>query len=256
MNALEQVALDAYRAVYGADAVEIGGVTCLRAPLAPDSPMMNRVVGLGVEREVDEDQLDVVLAAMDDTTFYVDVTPAADPRLDQLLERRGLEHGWGWMMFERDDRPAPAVASELRVVEVGPARAHAWARIVAAGFDLPESIHGVLGRVPTTPGWSTFLALDGDEPAAAAALWTGGHAAYFTFASTLPEHRGKGAQSALLSTRVERAREAGCRVLVTETGELRDDLPSNSYRNIRRFGFEERFVVAHRVRRRAQPSTA
>jgi hypothetical protein len=44
--------------------------------------------------------------------------------------------------------------------------------------------------------------------------------------------------------------EAGCRILVTETGELRDDRPSASYRNILRYGFAERFVVANRLRKR------
>jgi GNAT superfamily N-acetyltransferase len=67
-------------------------------------------------------------------------------------------------------------------------------------------------------------------------------------AGTVPEHRGKGGQGALFAARIERALAAGCTTLVTETGELRDGSPSSSYRNIRRYGFEERFVVAHRLR--------
>ena len=69
-------------------------------------------------------------------------------------------------------------------------------------------------------------------------------------AGTVPEHRGKGGQGALFAARIERALAAGCTTLVTETGELRAGSPSSSYRNIRRYGFEERFVVAHRLRRR------
>ena len=56
------------------------------------------------------------------------------------------------------------------------------------------------------------------------------------FAATLPEHRGKSGQNALLAARRRHAREAGCDVVVTETGELRDDRPSSSYRNILRAG--------------------
>ena len=104
--------------------------------------------------------------------------------------------------------------------------------------------------VPSLPGWTAFLAVDGDEPAAAAAIWIGGEAAYFGFAATLPEHRGRGGQGALFAARIERAVAAGCRTLVTETGERRDDRPSASYRNILRFGFEERYVVANRLRPR------
>ena len=40
----------------------------------------------------------------------------------------------------------------------------------------------------------------------------------------------------LLAARIKHAREAGCDIVVTETGELRDDRPSNSYRNILRAG--------------------
>jgi GNAT superfamily N-acetyltransferase len=82
-------------------------------------------------------------------------------------------------------------------------------------------------------------------------VWTNSAAAYFGFASTLPEHRGKGGQGALFAARIERALEEGCTTLVTETGELREGSPSASYRNILRYGFEERYVVAHRLRRRA-----
>jgi GNAT superfamily N-acetyltransferase len=250
VHELERIALDAYLEVYGDDAVAVGGATCMRAPLAPDSPMLNRIVGLGEGPEVDEGELDEALAAMGDTAFYVAVSPSADPRLDNLLEARGLERGWGWMLFERGAEPGPPVETTLEVVEVDAARPEAWAQIVANGYGLPEAYLPVITAVPSLPGWSSFLALDGDEPAAAAAVWTQAPAAYFGFAATLPEHRGKGGQGALFATRIERALEAGCRTLVTETGELREDRPSASYRNILRFGFEERFVVAHRLRQR------
>jgi len=71
---------------------------------------------------------------------------------------------------------------------------------------------------------------------------------YLGFAATLPEHRGKGGQNELLAERIEHARASGCDVVVTETGELRDDLPSNSYRNILRAGFAEVVVQANWLR--------
>ena len=64
MDELERIALAAYRPVYGPDAVDVAGATCLRAPYAPDSPMLNRVVGLGVERPVAAAELDEALGAM------------------------------------------------------------------------------------------------------------------------------------------------------------------------------------------------
>jgi hypothetical protein len=47
-------------------------------------------------------------------------------------------------------------------------------------------------------------------------------------AATLPEHRRRGSQTALLSARVRAAAAAGCEVLVTETGELLEGKPSSS----------------------------
>ena len=90
--------------------------------------------------------------------------------------------------------------------------------------------------------------MDGDEQAAAAGVYIDEGVGYLGFAATLAEHRGKGAQNALLAKRIEHARAAGCDVLVTETGERRDDLPSNSYRNILRAGFAEVAVHANWLR--------
>jgi GNAT superfamily N-acetyltransferase len=215
--------------------------------------MLNRVVGLGLDGPVDERVLDRALAAMDETSFYVAVSPAADRALDGLLEARGLEPGWGWMLFERGPDPAPAVETPLRIVEVGDETADQWARIVTTAYGLPEAAVPWFSDVPAAAGWHAFLALDGDEPAAAAAVWIDPPAAYFGMAATLPEKRGKGGQGALFAARIERALDAGCTRLVTETGELREGSPSASYRNILRFGFEERFVVAHRLRLRVAP---
>ena len=212
--------------------------------------MLNRVVGLGVDGPADEAQLDDALTAMGDTSFYVAVSPSADPSLDGLLEARGLEPGWGWMLFERGPSPAPSVETALRIVEVDAGGLDAWANVVATAYGLPDDALPWFAAIPQITAWHAFLALDGDEPAAAAAVWIEEHAAYFGMAGTLPEHRGKGGQGALFAARIERALAAGCTTLVTETGELRDGSPSSSYRNIRRFGFAERFVVAHRLRRR------
>ena len=253
MDELERIALAAYRPVYGPDAIDVAGATCLRAPYAPDSPMLNRVVGLGVDRPVAEAELDEALGAMDDSTFYVGVSPSSDPALDRLLEARGLEEGWGWMLFERAPLPAPAVRTPLALDEVTNDDADEWAAVVTAGYGLPEESATRLAAAPGSGGWTAFLARDGDEPAAAAAVWVDPPAAYFGFAATLPEHRGKGAQGALFAARIERALALGCTTLVTETGELRDGSPSSSYRNILRLGFEPRHVVANRLRRRPGP---
>ena len=256
MHELERISLAAYLPVYGDAAVRVGGATCLRAETAPDSPMLNRIVGLGTAGALDERDVDAALAAMGDTSFYVAVGPDADPALGRMLAARGLEPGWGWMLFERGPLPPPTIQTSLSVMEVDTSRAAAWAAVVLDGYGLPAGCAPMVERVPGLPGWHGFLALVDDEPAGAAAVWLDGRAAYFGFAATRPEHRGKGAQGALFAARIARAIDAGCTRLVTETGERRDDRPNTSYRNILRCGFEERFVVANRLRRRETPQAA
>ena len=250
MDREARVSLDAYRCLYAWSAVtEIGGVTVLRAEAAPQSPMLNQIVGLGVDEPATEAVLDAALEAIgDDVTCYVAVVPEAQPaELAGWLRERGLEPGWGWMSFRRNLEPVPRRSTSLDLVRVGPAEAQDFGRIVATGYGLPDAV------VPWTAeawnlGWECWLAVDGDEPAAAAGLFVSEGVGYIGFAATLPEHRGKGAQNALLAERIERAREVGCDVVVTETGERRDDLPSNSYRNILRAGFTEVAVRANWLR--------
>jgi GNAT superfamily N-acetyltransferase len=226
---------------------EAGGAAVLRVPEAPGSPMVNRVVGLGVESPATEADVDEALAAMGvGVTFYVAVAPGAQPaELPEWLRARGLQPGWGWMSFHRDVRPRAAAATTLRVVEVRTdADAKAFARIVRVGYDLPEVIEPRLARIRDA-GWRCWAAFDGDEPAGAAALFAAEGVAYLGFAATLAVHRGKGAQSALLTARIRQAAELGCDLVITETGERTGDRPSNSYRNILRAGFREEAVTAN-----------
>jgi GNAT superfamily N-acetyltransferase len=183
--------------------------------------------------------------------FYVAVSPSAQPpELPSWLAARGLEPGWGWMAFARGVEEPERRATSLVLREVAEQDdASAFARIVRIGYGLPEATETAIAGAHDA-GWRCWLALDGDEPASAAAMYVGEGAAYLGFAATLPEHRGKGAQSALLAARIEQAAASGCDVVLTETGERRDDRPSNSYRNILRAGFREVGVTANWVGRK------
>lgn len=252
MHELERVAHRAFRPLYGDRAIEVGSALCFRVDEAPTTPMLNRAVGLGLEAPASDDEIDAVLTAMDGVDAYVAVSPFAAPAdLAIRLDERGLVPGWGWMVFERDLSPVPAGTSSLRVAEVGRGEAAVWAEIVSRAYGLPETAWPFTARATDADGWSCWLALDGDEPVAGAALWSDGTHGYLGFAGTDPAHRGKGGQGVLFAARIDRARELGCRALVTETGERVPGRPSDSYRNILRYGFQERYVVAHRLCERA-----
>ena len=152
--------------------------------------------------------------------------------------------GAGWSSAATSENP-PSAETSLRLVEVDAAdEAAAFARVVRMSYGLPAATESRLAHAADA-GWLCWLAFDGDEPAGAAGLYAAEGLGYLGLAGTLPEHRGKGAQNALLAARIRRAADLGCDLVVTETGERRDDRPSSSYRNILRAGFTEGAVTAN-----------
>ena len=224
MNDLDRVEAQAFRDVVtlaGGRAETVGGVLCLRHDEAPSR--LNWSIPIGAIADVD-----AVLA------WYDGAPHVMSTELD--LEPYGYERTLAWMKFERDDAPAPPVDTDLRIEETFDGEL--FGRVLAAGVEQSEAPVGFAGA----PGWACFLAWDGDEPVSCAALYADGGDAWLGVAATRPDARGRGAQRALLSARIDTARAAGAKRLVTETGERLPGQPDQSYRNILRAGFEERYV--------------
>jgi GNAT superfamily N-acetyltransferase len=253
MDAPERGELEAFRDLYaaappalGARTADVGGALCLRLDESIAITMFNRVLGLGLDAPADESQLDIALGVLGGVHGYVTVAPAARPReLPAWLEARGFVPDSGWTKFQRSTADPPQARTELRVErdETGDAFAEAAVR----GFGVPAVFADWLRPLAARPGWQCFAAFDGDAPAAAGALYLAGDVGWIGIGATVPERRGKGAQSALLADRIAAAREAGCDVVVTETVEPVDGQPNGSYRNILRAGFEPRYVRANYV---------
>jgi hypothetical protein len=152
------------------------------------------------------------------------------------LEERGYRPGAPWQKFERDAAPAPEAATDLGVAET--LDAGAFGRVAAEASGLSPGTAPMLGGIVGAPGWHCFLATAGDEPAAVGALFVDGASAWFGIGATRMAFRRRGAQSALLSARIEAARGEGATLLATETGAE----SGPSYRNIERAGFRAAYV--------------
>ncbi len=216
----------------GIELLELGEVKCGAVRTLSGSRMFNRVMGLR-----DEALLGEVAAFYGETRFVV-----ADAHgLGGRLEARGFTRDYGWAKFVRDLEPV-AARTELRAERIGPEHAAEFGRVVAVAYGLPDVVAAWAGAIVGRPGWSCFVAFDGDEPAAAGALYLHERVGWLGFGATRQEFRGRGGQSALLAARVRRAAELGGEAVVTETGELEEGRPSNSYRNILRSGFHEVYV--------------
>jgi GNAT superfamily N-acetyltransferase len=214
----------------GAALAESGGSIALCAPELPDARELNRILGL--ERL---EQLDELSGLYRGARFWVSLDP--DAGLDDALRERGFEADYPWQKFVRE--PASLRwETDVRIAEAD----ERFGEVFLAGYGLPASLAGWFAVLPGRPGWHCLSAYDGDEPVAAGALFVVDGIGWLGFGATLPQVRGRGAQSALLAARVTRAHELGVEVVVTETGAPRDGQPGPSYRNILRAGFREAYL--------------
>lgn len=230
---LERAEIEAYVDAFRAspelcDVAEIGGALCTIFHKL-DERTFNRVLGLS-----STDALDEIAAFFGDEPWWVSDSHGLGPE----LEKRGFELDYGWMKFSRGIGPRRA-QSDLRVERVDEDRAADFADVVTGGFGMPDWCRPLAQNVVGRPGWSCYVAFDGDKPAGAGALFVHEGVGWIGLGATLPDFRGRGAQSAILADRIEDARKQGCRLITTETGERTNDRPSNSYRNILRAGFRE-----------------
>jgi GNAT superfamily N-acetyltransferase len=226
---------DAFRASPDVTEVaEIGGVTCLairRLPLR----FFNRAIGVD-----SVEQLDAISEFYGEAPWWVYDVNGVGP----ALEERGFTSDYGFMKFNRGVGPREA-RSDLRIVRVDEDDAHDFAGVVLGGFELPDWSAALAANVVGRPGWSCYVAYDSELPAGAGALYVHERTGWLGFGATLPQFRGRGAQSAILAARIEDARRQGCTSVVTETGALEEGRPSSSYRNILRAGFREAGARPH-----------
>lgn len=98
---------------------------------------------------------------------------------------------------------------------------------------LGETMWPEYARSAGRKGFCHYMAFDGERPVATAALCAFEDLGYLTMASTCEGDRRRGAQQALIARRVERAREIGCSIIVSETLTMLKE----SCRNLERAGF-------------------
>jgi GNAT superfamily N-acetyltransferase len=247
VSELERIERDAYGSMFaaappsaGAAVRSVADARCIFLRGVPTT-MLNRVCGLGIDGPPTTGDLEEIDDFFGSAAYAVAVAPEADGLAD-LLETRGFVPAYAWMKFRRHSAPPPPVTTDLRVVAIDGSSGGDLGRVIGGAFGLRDSYDAWWAAVAAADGWHCFVAYADEEPAAAGALYASGSIGWVGVAGTLPEFRRRGGQSAIMAARIERARDLGIELLVTETGERRDGRPSNSYRNILRFGFEEAYV--------------
>lgn len=203
----------------------------------------NRVIGLGTSSPATESQIAAIIdtyITAKVTRFFVQISPYAQPEnIQQMLGQKGFSHYNNWAkLYRKAEIPIPPIHTELTVVEIGKEQAEEYGKLVVQCFEWDERLVTAFAGTVGAPGYKTYFAMEGQNPVGIAALYTNGKYASMAIAGTLPGHRDKGAQSALLARRIADAKAMDCQYIMAETAEEKPDKPGISYRNMRKFGFE------------------
>lgn len=209
---------------------------------ASPSIVINRALGLGVYQPATADTVSTVLKLYEQagvTRFFVNLHEQAKPaELPGWLRAAGLKPYRRWVQFTRDASPPSPAKTDLQVREIGPEHGMDFARIVAYGYGVGDEAAPALAQLVGRPSWRSFMCFDGDTPAGATSLFIKDRIGCVNWAATAPAHLTGGAPSALLTRCIEVARESGCEMLITSTGEAVPGDPQHSYHNLERAGFQ------------------
>jgi GNAT superfamily N-acetyltransferase len=227
------------RARFGISARRIGGGVALAVTDDPTG-YWSKALGFGVSEPLTARVLAEVCRFYADSgvpAATVQVAPGAlPPQWAELAAANGLEPASPWVKLQA---PATEVRTsaptDLRVGLVARDDADEWAHVLLRGFGFPPVQEPLFGRA-LDPAFTRVAAWDGPAMVAAASSFVEGDVVALFGASTLPSHRRRGAQSALLALRVREAVAAGARWVSAETGVESPDAPNPSLHNLRRAG--------------------
>ena len=221
-----------------------GGTAVAAGPGAPFS----KVAGLGFE-SIEESILDAVEQefARRSTPVRVELPSLADPQAGALLTRRGyVLEGFENVLAKSlpTDEPRVTDVSVARIVDSESAQ---WVDVLTSSFAEPDTFDGpavtetvdraaldvIFEQISEIGGLVRYFGRRHDEVAGGAAMRLAQGIAQLCGAATLPAHRRRGVQTALLQHRLAEAARAGCDIAVVTT-----QPGSVSQQNVQRQGFE------------------
>lgn len=207
----------------GINTTRIGGGVVLSMRDDPTG-FWSKALGFGFDQPVTADLIAEVIE------FF---RANRDPRATIQIAPSALPANWDEIAAKHDLRPTGRTRkhvgriealqlgrSDLRIGEVAPDQAEEWARVSLVCFGMPQGpLTRLMAAAATNPVFQPFAAWDGDQMVAVGDLFVQGEVASLHGGATLPEYRGRGAQSALITARIAAAAAAGCRWVVAETAE-------------------------------------
>jgi hypothetical protein len=211
-----------------------------------DMVLFNRVLGLGFYEKCSEQLIsDLVehFQAYGASHYGIQISPLFHtPELTGWLEEQGLTKAASWAKLLRDTREVEPIESELTVRRIDAKQAGLWAEVFCAAYAIPPLLVPMVQTLVGRPGWYHYLAFDHNEAIGTGAMYSQEGIGWLGLDSTLPTHRGRGAQNMIINKRIADGYKLGCHWLVSETNESTSEHPDSSYNNYIRQGFQRAYL--------------
>lgn len=235
------------RKTLGLDSIRLGGGVALAMANDPMN-YWSRALGFGFAEPVTSELVGEIVdfyRSRSVPSAVVQVAPSVlPPDWPEICEKYGLVHSSSWVKLGLDLTTDLPQDDDGPVVErIGTPEAEAWATAMIRFFGMPE---GILEQITTSsldnPDLHGYAIRSEGEIVSVGGLFVHGEGAEMFSGATMPEHRGKGYQSALLRARIRAAAAAGCRWLFTETGAEGPGEHNTSLHNMLRAGMTQLYV--------------
>jgi hypothetical protein len=207
-----------------------------------DMVLFNRVLGLGFYEKCSEQLVsDLVqhFRTYGASHFGIQISPLFNtPELTGWFEQQGLTKASGWAKLFRDTTASESIESEMVVKRIDARQAALFTEVFCTAYPVPPPlapmVQGLVGR----PGWYHYLVFDNNEAVATGAMYSQEGIGWLGLDSTLPSHRGRGAQNMIINKRIADGYKLGCHWLISETNDGSAENPDASYNNYLRQGFQ------------------
>lgn len=247
---------DAYRSLFrvgqrlhGADRfrwIDASGVTAFICPEVALPGAFNRIMGMGIQEPITKEALGQALGFYDDTgcSPAIELVHAAksDSVAAVMKSFRVRRSGVAAVVCHQSPSARERDRQGISVSVARGGDGSVVAAICAKVFGMASGIQSVLSALADEPDWFAFLVRVEEQPAGAGLVRLSGSHAWFGWAATLPEFRGRGVKSALDDARISHAFNHGCTLVTSETAAGSEEHPDHSLKSFTRIGFERAYL--------------
>lgn len=243
---IERAENDAFVTLYRAAAEtcgtgwhEVNGIRVVWSPRDED-PGFSCVINLAEATDPASTltEIEQVARGAGATVLGIDGSPEVTKRIGEDRVREfgfipdSQECMWGMTIGEVEP---PKVDESLRIDTVDDRQRDEFARVLNIGYHLPpDHVRGhIFASTMGMPGWTHYLVSFDGTPGSASVLYTTDGVADLFVATTMPEYRGRGAQTSLIRRRLLDSLSAGCDIATSQTV-----VDNSSPRNMQRHGFQ------------------